>query len=195
MLCCCKIEYDKVLLQKALSFCPQYRLERTEKLIDPKKFAESVTAGALLRFCLKESADDITVSSSGKPYLEGGEYFSLSHSGEYVICSVSDMPIGVDIQQVVSVSDRVIGRFCTEREKIWLDGCRDKSKSAIKLWTLKESYLKASEKGLADVFKSEFAISDSNEVSGPIGYSFSLYESIEGYVVAVCEQLRGAQPL
>lgn len=188
MLCCCKIEYDADLLERALLLCPKWRREKAKTIKNPKTLAEYITAGALLRFCLKENADNVFILPSGKPMLNEKGYFSLSHSGEYAACAVSDRPTGVDIQRVEPISEKVISRFCTEREQFWLAERPDKNISAIRLWALKESYLKASEKSIAEVFESEFSISDSGKVNGPCGYLFYLSEAIDGYIVALCEK-------
>lgn len=186
---CCKTEYDPVLLKRAFAICPKWRRERAERITDSKRFAEYVTAGALLRYSLGKSADDIAILPSGKPVILGGErFFSLSHSGEYAVCAVSDKPIGVDIQRIAPIPERVIKRFCTGREQKQLNDSLEREKAAVKLWALKESYLKASEKSLSEVFGREFVISADDSVTGVKGYCCSLFEQIDGYVTAVCEK-------
>ena len=187
MLCCCKIEYDKALLQKALSLCPKWRRQKAEKITNAEVFASSVTAGLLLRHCLKERADEVIISQNGKPYLERGEHFSLSHSGEYAICAVSQSEIGVDIQKITEVSEKAVKRFCTESELKFLEKSADRPRDTIRLWALKESYLKASGLTASEVFAADFAI-EGEKVKGPKGYEFCLNEEIAGYVIAVCEK-------
>lgn len=189
MLCCCKIEYDKALLRKAFSLCPKWRQQKAEKITNDEVFAVSVTAGLLLRYCLKEQADNVKTLPNGKPYLESGDRFSLSHSGEYAVCAVSKKEIGVDIQRIVEVSEKAVKRFCTESELTWLDKSDDRPCDIIRLWALKESYLKASEKSTSEVFAAEFLIGN-GKVTGPEGYDFTLNEEINGYIIAVCEKTR-----
>ena len=188
MLCCCKIEYDKALLQKAFSLCPKWRRDKAENITHDKVFAASVTAGLLLRYCLKERAEEAKTLPNGKPYIESGECFSLSHSGQYAVCAVSQKEIGVDIQQITAVSEKAVNRFCAESELAWLAKSDDRPCDIIRLWALKESYLKASGKSTSEVFDTEFLI-ENGKVNGPEGYGFTLSEEISGYIIAVCEKI------
>lgn len=78
----------------------------------------------LLADCLTErygkaAADwSLAKTEEGKPYLvmaqganQGAPQISLSHSGAWVVCALSDAPVGVDVQQVRSISDAVMRRF------------------------------------------------------------------------------------
>lgn len=79
--------------------------------------ASSQAAYALLSFAMQERGSDPAVltlcrTSEGKPYFAGHEAeFSLSHSGEWVVCALSDAPVGVDVERIRSVSERLWGRF------------------------------------------------------------------------------------
>ena len=48
----------------------------------------------------------------GKPYFEEAPFFfSVSHSGEWVVCALSDTEVGVDIEKIRPISDGVMRRF------------------------------------------------------------------------------------
>lgn len=189
MVYCCRIEYDPELLQRALALCQQQRRQKAEKINNDKARAASITAGALLRYCLGSRADDVVTAENGRPYLKGGGYLSISHSGEYAVCAVHSKPVGVDIQKVVDISPRAVKRFCTDEEQQWLENCVDCRLGAVKLWALKESLLKASGESTAAVFKTSFKIQPDDSVNGPLGYAFSLSCDVKDYVIAACEKL------
>ena len=73
----------------------------------------SRAAHALLRFSVRERGMDPDVltlcrTSEGKPYFaEETVEFSLSHSGEWAVCALSDSAVGVDVEHIRSVSMRV----------------------------------------------------------------------------------------
>lgn len=189
MIYCCHIQYNAKLLKKAELLCPAWRREKAERLDNQKVRAKSVAAGLLLRYCLGSSAEEITFSEKGKPILTDGRYLSLSHSGDYAACAVSDSPIGVDIQKIVDISPRTIARFCTEFEWEYLNCCKNPKADAIKLWALKESWLKATNSDTASAFRAQFNILANNKISGPEGFCYEIYEDISGYIVAACEKI------
>ena len=76
----------------------------------------------------------------GKPFFR--EYpdrqFNLSHSGRWVVCAQSDLPIGVDIQTQMQLSPESWRLFMTESEAA---ACAD-SVQALWLWSAKEAVAK-----------------------------------------------------
>lgn len=64
--------------------------------------------------------------------------------------------------------------FLHRRRLAWLDGSRSPRRAAIALWTLKESYLKASGELTEAVFAAEFQIGTGDEAAGPAGGVFLL---------------------
>ena len=87
-------------MQKLRACLPAGRLRELDALADP---LPHLCAEALARQMLGEKqkkAPDavvITRTEHGKPLTEG-IYFSLSHSGEWAVCALSDCPIGVDLE-------------------------------------------------------------------------------------------------
>ncbi len=71
-------------------------------------------------------------------------HFNLSHSGKWVACVLSDVPVGVDLQQHRRVPDRVIRKF-TPEEQGWL---QTHPEDFFPLWVKKEAFLKAIGTGL-----------------------------------------------
>ena len=193
MLICCKNSDDSALLQHALSLCPEKRKKRVEKIKIEEKKAESITAGLLLRYCLLKNGyddDDIMLLQNGKPYIKGNPiYFSLSHSGEYAACITDENPVGIDIQKIVSIDDRTLTRFCTEKETKYLQKSKNTNEDAVKLWALKESYLKASVCSAAEAFSAEFLLGDNGDIAGPSGFDFELNYEIKGYIIAICKKI------
>lgn len=80
-------------------------------------------------------------NENGKPYLTDYPLcISISHSGDYAVCAVSDTEVGIDIQQIRKANFRIAKRYFTseECEYIGNDELR-----FFELWSKKESYLKA----------------------------------------------------
>ncbi|MDD3338974.1 MAG: 4'-phosphopantetheinyl transferase superfamily protein [Lachnospiraceae bacterium] len=87
----------------------------------------------------------------GKPYLINHPeiQYNISHSGEYVVCVLSAMPVGIDIQEkrvmdVTRVGKRV---FKDEEYREFLMN-EDMQERFFRQWVLNESYLKWTGQGL-----------------------------------------------
>ena len=94
-------------------------------------------------------------TKEGQPFLPGAPFFSLSHSGSYILLGVSDSQIGVDIQEHRPVhAQRLADRFFHpfEAEKIRISS--DPNSMFFQIWSAKESYVKAKGRGFSLSFSS-----------------------------------------
>jgi len=97
------------------------------------------------------------VGPHGKPFLREPAspiQFNLSHSGELAALVVtSGLPCGIDIEKVRSkISDQALAqRFFCARENAWLRSlpADQRRKGFFRLWSVKESILKADGKGIS----------------------------------------------
>ena len=69
--------------------------------------------------------------------------FSLSHSGNRCACAVYDRAIGVDIQKRAAADVRILERRFTPREREYVLNSADRGAAFTRVWTMKESYVKA----------------------------------------------------
>lgn len=119
------------------------RRERMGRYLRRADQARCLGAGLLLRTAFgAEKAAQIVTDPLGKPYLPGGPYFNLSHSGDKVVLLVADRPSGVDIEEIAPWSEAVARKVYTPKEQAWLkkqagDG------AFYRLWTAKEAIMKA----------------------------------------------------
>ena len=131
----------------------------------------SAGAGLLLDSMLREHGlrehdMQYTEGEHGKPVFANHPelHFNLSHSGSLVACALSNRPVGVDVQQLVADLRPSLVRYIMSHQEIEAFealGDDDNAKSLLftQLWTLKESYAKATGMGLSHEFPS-FKISD-----------------------------------
>jgi len=125
-----------------------------------EKKIQSIAVYLLLRIALtKEYNIDEPVEfdflTNGKPVLP--EYphihFNLSHCKTAVACAVSTSPVGIDIEHIKPVSDKVTGRILTQQEFSQFKLAPDPNEFFCKIWTIKESYQKLSGDGLRADFR------------------------------------------
>ncbi|MED0669612.1 4'-phosphopantetheinyl transferase superfamily protein [Aneurinibacillus aneurinilyticus] len=86
----------------------------------------------------------------GKPFVDFGIHFNISHSGDWVACAISNYPVGIDIERISEIDIKIAEQFFHENEYIWLLSKEQNSQVAsfFELWTIKESYIKAIGKGM-----------------------------------------------
>ena len=161
-------------LDDALCQLSQYRRDKTLRYRYDKGKMLSAGAGLLLNNMLMERGlrerDMVYVDGEhGKPaFLNHPEiHFNLSHSDTLVACALSDTPVGVDVQHLVKLREGLV-RYTMSDEEIAvfeaLDNDDAKQLLFTQLWTLKESYAKATGRGLTHEFPS-FEITETGEVN------------------------------
>ena len=156
---------DEKVFQEQYERVSEYRRRKVDKMKFPEDKRRSLGAGLLLQKALAELGIDekeimFETNQNGKPYIQydGMEqgakniHFNLSHSGEYAMCVVGDNPVGCDVERVRKIDLKLADRFFANSE-IELIRNQPSNESQIdtffRLWTLKESYIKALGKGLS----------------------------------------------
>lgn len=119
-----------------------YRREKFERIIDGESKLQSLTAGLMLDKYI--SSKEIKLNEYGKPYVEGGPFFSLSHSGDYVVLAVSDIcEVGCDIEKLKDCDFMRMGRVVfTDNELSELKASENMCDKFFEFWTKKESFIK-----------------------------------------------------
>lgn len=80
----------------------------------------------------------IKKTENGKPYIENGYHFSLTHTGDVALIAVSDSPVGIDAEKLTERKfSSIITRF-TPRERAETTCTAD----FLKNWVVKEAYIK-----------------------------------------------------
>ena len=145
---------NDVLFNEYYALLPAYRREKVDLLRQRNDKIRSLGAGVLLYRALESVGVDknaeIAIGKNGKPFLKGVKdvHFNLSHSGDIVMCAVSDGEVGCDIENVRNGRVEVAERFFTVAEREFIE-LGDKNERFFRLWTLKESFIKANGAGLS----------------------------------------------
>ena len=122
---------------------PDFRKQKADQLRFPQDRAQSVGAWMLLEKMREQYG------------AEPDQVFNLSHSGSYVLCSIStekEAKVGCDIETIKETRMRVARRFFLPSETAYIE--RQPSGGAeaeafYRLWVLKESFMKATRRGMA----------------------------------------------
>lgn len=126
------------IYQKHYDSVPAWRKEKADKLRHPINRAQSIGAWVLYEKMKKEYD------------LKEDAHFNLSHSGDYVMCSVDDsgdeaVEVGCDLEQIKEPRLKLAKRYFCESEYELVEKNED---YFYRFWVFKESYVKATGEGL-----------------------------------------------
>lgn len=186
-------QLDFTLEQDMLSLLSEYRRQKVAKMKAENARKLSLGAGlaidyGLRKYGLRESQMRYSFGSNNKPYFENHPsiFFNVSHSHSYVMAAFSDSEIGCDIEKIGKARLAICNRFFSEEEKKLVNSESDEAlqnKLFYKIWTLKESFVKYSGKGLQEDFRNFNVLQE-----GFAGENIRTYEymGIEGYYASCC---------
>jgi len=195
------IHMDNCRLERVLPYLSEDTVERIRKFRRWEDVIRTVFSHLLVKYMIqKKTGLDWTHiiigrTQYGKPYVKHntGLHFNVSHSGEYAVVAVSDMPVGIDIEEIKPVDFYALRNFFTKGEfdTLMLTEPAKRLNYFYELWTLKESYIKALGKGLdfpLDCFhitymrESKYVLKDENSNH----WFFKRYEMDKRYKMSVC---------
>lgn len=85
---------------------------------------------------------DFAYNEYGKPYIEGGVEFSISHCKQGILVAIDRQPLGVDIEGIRSANEALIRRTMNESERACIDAAERSDIAFTRLWTQKEATVK-----------------------------------------------------
>lgn len=151
----------------------QYRQNKIEKLkvIDHKK--QSLLAELLLSEYLGRKPQ-YDIDANGMPTGEEVE-FSFSHSGDLVLCAVSDAPVGADVEKVRKINLDVAKKFAKDEYETIINS-QNPEEEFFNTWVKKESFLKMKAEGIKGGLDTKIYK----------GYTFTMCNDVAGYKICVC---------
>lgn len=191
---------DDKIFNESFNLLSPYRCDKImrRKLRSDKNM--SLAAGVLIdkelkKIGLSEKEMEYRTGEHGKLYFKNLPelYFNISHSGGIVICAFSDCEVGCDVEKIRRIDLKLAKRFFSENEYKYIISQNDddeKYKAFFRIWTLRESYMKAVGNGISMSLGS-FEIS----LNGGIGiirndinkkYYFKEYDELDGYRISCC---------
>lgn len=171
------------------------RLEKIDSICgDDGKRQSAAAEMALVRAMARENGTPLQSVAwralpGGKPVIDGGLHFSLSHSGDVAVCAVSEHEIGADAEAPRRIPCGMRRKILSERETHAAD------RDLLSIWVAKESYLKLTGEGLKRSMTGFSAAED--RILGAQGevlaHTSRLRLPMQGYELCVCsEQMEDA---
>lgn len=156
----CPLDFGSVGLFRRLSaVVSQERRERASRYRVEADAIRCLAAEALLFHALEatlgidRTAVRVATTRSGKPYFVShpSVQFNVSHSGSWVMCALHTRPVGVDVEQPRVTGVPPAEQFMSPAELAHHRASPpgERRNAFFRLWTLKESVLKAAGTGFS----------------------------------------------
>lgn len=148
---------DEAAFAEAYAHLPEWRRQACDRQMQAADKRRSVAVWLLLERLLGQRGADarkmrVAFNAFGKPICQNpaNVHFNLSHAGERVMAVVGDSPVGCDVEPIAPVQDELVRQFLAPRERAFVESfavgpARDRA--FCRVWTLKESRLKAVGRG------------------------------------------------
>ena len=188
---------DSAAFERLYASVSAERQAKIDRLSSEKEKRLSLAAELLLIRALRDigiSRLELEYGDRGKPYIKGDPvFFNISHSNERVICAISPYEVGCDVELIAECDPEKARRFFAPREYDYISSLKDAKKMRdefFRLWTLKESFIKATGDGLSLPLKSfeleldQVSVKPLNHLGKT--YFFKEYSLDDGYKYAVC---------
>ena len=140
---------NSATFQCLLRFSPLDKQQRILRQRIKQNADAMVVGGALARHMLWKAFHippdaRIAYGEFGKPYLPNypKAHFNISHSGGYVACAVCDVPVGVDIQEIIPFRPEIAARVCSQTELGEIYASQNPEKQFVRIWVKKECAIK-----------------------------------------------------
>lgn len=191
-------DYSNTQYQEMYRTASHERRELADKFRYEDDRKRCLCADMLVRRMLSEvsgtAPENITFTKEarGKPHASVPFDFNLSHSGEYVLCCVSNAPCGADIEQIKPFRAGLVARFCSDSEATFIWGGDKPDSDTVQdtdicrrfytVWTAKEAYVKMTGTGISVDLKSIIYNPDTQTVCG---IPLTLIDAPEGYIACM----------
>lgn len=194
---------DAQIIKELYDGLPKWRRQKTDRIKMPADKQRSICAYRLLEIALAReniclASEEMAYGENGRPYLKNRAdiHFSMSHSGERVMCAVSLGEVGCDVEKIKSPNLKVAKRFFHAEEYEYLLSLNteeERRQAFFRLWTMKESVIKMTGQGMKmPLSKMLIRLGDGESKTRLIGEFEKVYvkeyDLQDGYRYACCGQ-------
>lgn len=124
------------------------------------------------------------VKTGGKPFVENGYKFNITHSGNYVIVAFSQQEVGVDLEEIASVDANALADYFHSDEQQFIQHSTNKKLAFFQVWTRKEAYLKAIGIGVMNGLNNENCLK--RRIGQQAEWGITEQPLFNGYQLAIC---------
>jgi 4'-phosphopantetheinyl transferase len=182
----CSLAGEKARLMEALDDGQRQRVGAFRREDDALR---SLAGGLLVRYVA--GGEPVRYTEKGKPYVAGGPFFNVSHSGDYAVIAVGAAPVGIDIEHMGNprggnLASRAEAFFHPDELRYF--GENPSLRRFYEIWTQKEAFAKMKGDGLGIGLKTFSVLDLGGREGGPDDRSayMRLIRDLDPYIIAVC---------
>ncbi len=128
-------------------------------------------------------------SKHNRPFISGPIDFNISHSGDYVICALSDqLHLGIDIEKTKTVDPSHFKSQMTPEEWHTIATAPNQTDAFFTYWTQKEAVIKADGKGLSIPLDSFMITAHSTTIENTTWHTVSIPVQSDHYCYLATNQ-------
>lgn len=182
---------DEKEYNKLLCLISSNKRAKIKNYLNIRDIYSSIIGELLIRYMVFEDIGHTEIfikeNEYGKPYIENSNlHYNVSHSGKWVICVMDTQEIGIDIEEYRKVNIECNKNIFTKNEYKKVICSKKPEREFIRLWTIKESYIKLIGKGLQIPLNS-FEI-EKNIIINNNTYYYKEYTTLENYNISLCSE-------
>jgi 4'-phosphopantetheinyl transferase len=189
-------DYNDETINNFYNIIPKLKKDKIEKYKKKESKIRSIIGEMILNELLDKNNIsynnlDYCINEYGKPYLKNSKlFFNISHSFNYVITTISNKEIGIDIEKIRKTPVKIINQIATKKEKEYILSSNNNVEERIfKIFTLKEAYFKMKGTNLNNILNVEFIIKDNKIYCSDKSVNVGFINDINGYIIAYCERI------
>lgn len=178
-----------------------YRLNKINEYKNIKDKKLSLLAGLLFSKGLKELYNldikdiELEFNEFNKPFIKNypSIHFNISHSNSLVVLVFSSFNIGIDVEYIHSLNNKIINKYYSLKEKEYIFNSINKDKEYTRIWTLKESFFKCLGIGINDKMNEVSFIINNNLINIEQNINTNKYlieiKEIDNYLISIIYEM------
>lgn len=193
--------FEEKTFETLKTFVSEDRRQRIKRFMFQKDSIMCLLGDVLARYAIcrrlkyKNNQLRFALNQYNKPHLDmpANVHYNVSHSGDWVVCVLSNEKAGIDVEKIKKTDFDIAKRFFTANEylSIMSQPSDSRVKHFFRLWTLKESYIKADGRGLSlpldsfsiDINQDLISVTTDNELKG---CCFKQFDLDDEHLVSIC---------
>ncbi len=178
--------YERELGERFTKEISRYKLEidRRSRIV-----ARKLISMYLVEQGMGDGSFHLLLDEYKKPYIEGGPFFNITHSGALVAVCFSDQPVGIDVEEKKEMDWEPITELLHEEERRCLGYLEEKLDIFFRIWARKEAFLKALGSGILNGIGEDCILDNLVEKDNRLWYLQDL-ELDPDFAAAVCSPYR-----